>query len=91
VRALEAGALAALRKPRGPLDPGFAAEAAELVRTVRLMAEVKVFRRGPARRVARRPVGNGAARPRHPAEVVAVGASTGGPAALTTWLDETTP
>ena len=48
VRALDAGALAALRKPSGPADPGFAAEAAELVGTVKLMAEVKVFRRWPA-------------------------------------------
>jgi two-component system chemotaxis response regulator CheB len=120
VRALEAGALAALRKPRGPLDPGFAAEAAELVRTVRLMADVKVFRRRPAPVPPAAPLGNGAAPAPAPAELVAVGASTGGPAALatvlrglpattpvpilvvqhitpgfdaalTTWLDETTP
>jgi two-component system chemotaxis response regulator CheB len=121
LRALDAGALAALRKPRGPADPGFAAEAAELVRTVKLMAEVKVFRRRPA---APTPAPAGpavdGAQPRPPAELVAVGASTGGPAALatvlralpaatpvpilvvqhitagfdaalTTWLDETTP
>jgi two-component system, chemotaxis family, protein-glutamate methylesterase/glutaminase len=94
VRALDAGALAALRKPRGPADPGFAADAAELVRTVRLMAEVKVFRRrglaapggagGPSGAAA-----NGARpapAPRAAAELVAVGASTGGPAALATIL-----
>jgi two-component system chemotaxis response regulator CheB len=90
VRALDAGALAALRKPRGPADPGFAADAAELVRTVKLMAEVRVFRRRPAAAdggsLAGRG-GNGA----HPAaragvELVAVGASTGGPAALATIL-----
>jgi two-component system chemotaxis response regulator CheB len=90
LRALDAGAVAALRKPRGPLDPGFAAQAAELVGTVRLMAEVKVFRRRPAApppaTAPAGPAGNGARRPRHPAELVAVGASTGGPAALATVL-----
>jgi two-component system, chemotaxis family, protein-glutamate methylesterase/glutaminase len=125
LRALDAGALAALRKPRGPTDPGFETEAAELVRTVRLMAEVKVFRRRPAAApptaAPAGPTGHGAPpKRRHPAELVAVGASTGGPAALaavlralpaatpvpilvvqhitpgfdaalTTWLDETTP
>jgi two-component system chemotaxis response regulator CheB len=86
MRALDAGALAALRKPHGPLDPGFAAEVAELVSTVRLMAEVKVFRRRPApsppASSPAAPAGDGASRPRPPAELVAVGASTGGPAAL---------
>jgi two-component system chemotaxis response regulator CheB len=87
VRALDAGALAALRKPRGPADPGFTAEAAELVRTVKLMAAVKVFRRRPAADrgpTPDRPSANGAAQPAPwgRAEVVAVGASTGGPAVL---------
>ena len=91
VRALDAGALAALRKPPGPTDPGFAAEAAELVRTVKLMAEVRVFRRRPAAApdgaTPARPSANGTRPPaRRPAEVVAVGASTGGPAALATIL-----
>jgi len=87
VRALDAGALAALRKPHGPAHPGFAAEAAELVGTVKLMAEVKVFRRRPAATPA--PVATPAAplpARRLPAELVAVGASTGGPAALATVL-----
>jgi two-component system, chemotaxis family, protein-glutamate methylesterase/glutaminase len=92
VRALEAGALAALRKLRGPGHPGFAGDAAELVRTVKLMAEVRVFRRraaplGGPLQPGMGPLppgsGNGArSGPRRPAELVAVGASTGGPAAL---------
>ena len=91
VRALDAGALAALRKPSGPADPGFAAEAAELVGTVKRMAEVKVFRR----RQATAPTGGPGPGPPpggalwgrpHPVELVAVGASTGGPAALATIL-----
>jgi two-component system, chemotaxis family, protein-glutamate methylesterase/glutaminase len=87
VRALEAGALAALRKPHGPGHPDFAAEAAELVRTVKLMAAVRVFRRrsAAAPRAGSAPSGSAdGARPgrRRAAELVAVGASTGGPAAL---------
>jgi two-component system, chemotaxis family, protein-glutamate methylesterase/glutaminase len=91
VRALDAGALAALPKPRGPGDPGFAADAAELVLTVRLMAEVRVFRRRQATTPAGGPSTGGPANGAHPApravaELVAVGASTGGPAALATIL-----
>ena len=87
VRALDAGALAALRKPRGPAHPGFAVEAAELVGTVKLMAEVKVFRRRPAAPSAPAPPPAAPIPARRvPAEVVAVGASTGGPAALATVL-----
>jgi two-component system chemotaxis response regulator CheB len=90
VRALDAGALAALRKPGGPAAPGFTADAAELVRTVKLMAEVRVFRR----RAAAPAAGAGAGRDgdgaqpaaRAGVELVAVGASTGGPAALATVL-----
>jgi two-component system chemotaxis response regulator CheB len=90
VRALDAGALAALRKPHGPADPGFAADAAELVRTVKLMAEVRVFRRrqtAPGDRSLAGPAANGAHPGARPGvELVAVGASTGGPAALATIL-----
>jgi two-component system chemotaxis response regulator CheB len=44
-RALEAGALAAQATPPGVGHPGYAARAEELVRTVKLMSEVKVVRR----------------------------------------------
>jgi two-component system, chemotaxis family, protein-glutamate methylesterase/glutaminase len=88
VRALDAGALAALRKPRGPSDPAFPGEAAELVRTVKLMADVKVFRRRPAPSPAG--VSNGRPSPGRPrpgrARLVAIAASTGGPAALAALL-----
>jgi two-component system chemotaxis response regulator CheB len=91
VRALDAGALAALRKPRGPAAPGFTADAAELVRTVKLMAEVRVFRRrqaaAPAGGASAGRGGDGAQpTARAGVELVAVGASTGGPAALATIL-----
>jgi len=90
-QAMEAGALAAIQRPRGMGDPDHEETARELVRTVKLMAEVKVVKRW-----ARQP--RGATIPatppaeikleRRPAEVqlVAIGASTGGPLALQTIL-----
>jgi len=87
VRALEAGALAVVPRPRGLNHPEFAALAARLVETVRLMAEVKVVRRW------QQPRGEtGAVRPplttpsRTDIRIVAIGASTGGPGALATIL-----
>lgn len=79
-QALEAGALAVLAKPVGPGNPEFETAAAELLQTVKLMAEVPVVRRWPRRG------GPPAAAPL-PAvgakiSVVALGASTGGPIAL---------
>jgi len=44
-KAIEAGALAVLEKPRGPADPGYAAVARNLADTVVLMSEVRVIRR----------------------------------------------
>lgn len=90
-RAMEAGALAAIQRPRGVGHPDHQNTAAELVRTVKLMSEVKVVRRWA--RHARGAI-IPAAPPaeiqlkRSPAEIqlVAIGASTGGPAALQTIL-----
>lgn len=79
-RAIEAGALTILAKPVGPGHPGFAAAAAELVRTLKLMAEVQVVRRWPHRNEARPPLAAVPAVPR--LALVAIGASTGGPLAL---------
>jgi two-component system, chemotaxis family, protein-glutamate methylesterase/glutaminase len=76
--ALACGALVLIEKPVG-LDHPRAAEAGrELIRTVRLMSEVKVVRRWPARTPAVR----AAAGRRPPPRVIAIGASTGGPAVL---------
>lgn len=88
-RAVEAGALALLRRPAGPGHPDHAATARELLQTVKLMSEVRVVRRWsrsrreepqslvplPAIRTAQAPV-----------RVVALGASTGGPPVLQTIL-----
>jgi two-component system chemotaxis response regulator CheB len=82
-RAVEAGAVAVLERPPGLGSSGFEAGAAELVKTVKLMSEVKLVRRWPRRpgAAAPRPV---AVRPsvNHRIRVVAIGASTGGPPAI---------
>lgn len=88
-RALEAGALAVLAKPAGPGHPEHAQLTEELLRTVKLMAEVSVVRRW------RRAEAAFGAAPRAPVpapaagaalRLVAIGASTGGPLALHTLL-----
>jgi two-component system chemotaxis response regulator CheB len=98
-RAMEAGALAVLRRPAGIGHPGYEATVKELVQTVKLMAEVKVVRRWPQMRR------ESALPPLMPAadetekilakisektlgkiKVIAIGASTGGPPVLQTIL-----
>ncbi len=80
-KAIEAGALTVLAKPPGPLSPQFETQADTLVRTIKELAQVKVVTRRLPR--ALRPQGaRPAGRPRAEVKVVAIGASTGGPAAL---------
>lgn len=86
--AMQAGAIAVMRRPAGPGHAEHESTVRELLRTVRLMAEVKVVRRWPRRggeiRAARpepRPV-----RIHAPPRVVAIGASTGGPPVIQTIL-----
>jgi two-component system, chemotaxis family, protein-glutamate methylesterase/glutaminase len=93
-QALDAGALAAIPRPMGIGHPDHAKSAHELVQTVKLMSEVKVVRRRP------RPRSEGSApspapsvsppikRPETAIQVVAMGASTGGPPALMTVLSQ---
>lgn len=87
--AIEAGALAVLRRPAGIGHPDHEITAREVVQTVKLMSEVKVVRRwSRARRMAPppRPAEMGLAREPAKVRVVAIGASTGGPPALQTIL-----
>ncbi len=94
MQALKVGALAALPKPRGPGSPGFAEDARRLVATVKAMARVAVLRRPAATAQAPTP----ARRPTSPelpvtrsfprSRVVAMAASTGGPAAFSTILSD---
>lgn len=84
-RAMEAGAVAVLRRPAGMGHPDHEATAMDLVQMVKAMSEVKVVRRWPPRS------GDAAAAPavearmeRSPARIriIAIGASTGGPLVL---------
>lgn len=85
--AMEAGALAILRRPAGLGHPDHDDMARELVRTVKLMAEVKVVRRWPRRGMpAPRAVEMGLAQEPAKLRIVAIGASTGGPPVLQTIL-----
>ena len=86
-RALGAGAVAVEARPFGFGHPQFTQSAEKLVETVRLMAGVKVVKRWPWRgsdAVAARPVtpvSSGSE-----IRIAAIGASTGGPAAIATIL-----
>ena len=83
--AIEAGALAVLHKPHGIGHPQHAADARELITTIKLMSEIKVVRRwvrgekGTSRRQMEAPEN---ALPSQAIKVVAIGASTGGPPVL---------
>ena len=84
LEAVRMGAMAVQAKPGDPRAPGFDEEARELVRQVKSMSHVKVVRHydpEPAR-VAPRQSASAAALHDLPAEVIAIAASTGGPAAL---------
>lgn len=90
--ALEAGALAFVRQPSGPLhDTDHEADVAELLKTIKSMAEVKLVRRW-ARAQGPAPLTRAAGRELRiaPADigVIAVGASTGGPVVLQRILSE---
>ncbi|OZA30070.1 MAG: chemotaxis response regulator protein-glutamate methylesterase [Hydrogenophilales bacterium 17-61-9] len=83
--AIEAGALAVLPRPAGIGHAAHEASARELVRTVKLMSEVKVVRRwNRVQRAAPAPRQERTAPAHTPAKmrIVAIGASTGGPPAL---------
>ena len=92
-RALEAGALAAVQKPAGIGHPEYRQTANNLVQAVKLMSEIKVVRRWPIQNKKEPsiapipsierygPGGNGI-------EVIAMGASTGGPGVIKTILSQ---
>jgi two-component system, chemotaxis family, protein-glutamate methylesterase/glutaminase len=92
-RAMEAGALVAIAKPRGVAHPEYEADVVNLVRIVKLMAEIKVVKRWP--RVAKgepQPLWQAAAEPAQTNHlVVAIGSSTGGPMAINTILSGLPP
>ena len=85
-RAMEAGALAVLKRPAGIGHPDYEDNAMELVQTVKLMAEVKVVRRWPQTRREPLPPARPVTGETATVKVIAIGASTGGPPVLRTIL-----
>lgn len=87
MRALEAGALAVALKPKGIGHPDHETSAAEVIQTVKLMSEVKVVKRRFFKREAiKAPRVDISIKPQPEIQLVAIGASTGGPPALQTIL-----
>ena len=87
-KALEAGAVSCLAKPPGIGDASYCEEAAELVATVKQMAEVKMVRRWPKRTAEPPAVAAACPPPASQVRVVALGASTGGPPAVGQFLSQ---
>jgi len=87
-KAVEAGAVAIVARPRGIGHPAYEKTARELIQTVKLMSEVKVVKRLPQVRKATVPVAPPLKVPAspHKIQVVSIGASTGGPIVLQTIL-----
>lgn len=91
--AMDAGALAVLRRPAGIGHMDHQATARNMVQTIKLMSEVKVVRRwshirsaAPAPAATPHPANMGLIRESAQVRVVAIGASTGGPSAIETIL-----
>lgn len=84
--AVAAGAVAFIQRPAGAGSPDAEGEAATLLRTVKLMAEVKVVRRWPRRGAGAAPDQTVQAAQSAPVSLIAIGASTGGPAVVQTIL-----
>jgi two-component system, chemotaxis family, protein-glutamate methylesterase/glutaminase len=78
-RAIDAGALAVLKKPNGIGHPEYAADAKELISIVKLMSEIKVVRRWVKKTLYSGKVIPDMVPPPSKIRVVAIGASTGGP------------
>jgi two-component system chemotaxis response regulator CheB len=84
MHALRAGALTVMPKPMGPGSHDFEESARQFLKTVKAMSQVKVVRRWATSKLSDRP-----SRPAPPSDmppgpprILAVAASTGGPAAL---------
>lgn len=87
-RLLEAGALAVAEKPPALDHPRHEAAARDLIQTIKLMAEVKVVRRWPRPEARASAARLPKALPdRNKVELVAIGASAGGPIVLKTILE----
>jgi two-component system, chemotaxis family, protein-glutamate methylesterase/glutaminase len=87
MNALRLGALALLEKPPGMDSPNFGAAVAHLTSTVKAMANVKVVRHWPTNAIHTPPRTTNA-EPSTKVRIVAIAASTGGPAALARVLSD---
>ncbi|MBI2297355.1 MAG: chemotaxis response regulator protein-glutamate methylesterase [Armatimonadetes bacterium] len=85
-RAIEAGAVGFIPRPAGLGSPDGDAQAAGLANTVKLMAEVKVVRRWPRHGAGAAPDQTSPAAQAAAVSLIALGASTGGPAVVQTIL-----
>ncbi len=88
-QAMKLGAVSVMRKPGSMADPGYKIVAARLIEQVKLMSEVRVVTRIRTRSVAipeakaESPSIKLSLKPTvHKPEIIAIGSSTGGPAAL---------
>jgi two-component system chemotaxis response regulator CheB len=90
LRAIQEGALVAVRRPFGPGNAAHHETSNALIRTVKSMAEVKVVRRWPreGQRMRQRAAEAAPAAGKPSPRLVLLGASTGGPAALREILAE---
>jgi two-component system, chemotaxis family, protein-glutamate methylesterase/glutaminase len=87
-QAMEVGALTAIRKPVGVAHPDYKDQAKELIKTVKLMSEVKVVRRHPRVKLKKDIPVSEPAPTIMDIKAVAIGASTGGPAVIEAILSE---
>lgn len=90
MHALRLGALTVLAKPSGPDSSEFEEQSRRLVQAVKAMAQVKVVRRWPEQHLLQ-PVHVPRVQPVARPRVVAIAASTGGPAALAHILGDLPP
>jgi two-component system chemotaxis response regulator CheB len=90
--AMEAGALGIMEKPKGFGNPEYTETAEKLVETVKMMSEVRVIKRSSRMRSQNLPVIENKVSElvnrQKNIDLVAIGASTGGPVALKTILSQ---
>lgn len=83
MRVIEAGALAALKKPPGIGSPEFAAQQEDFIRKIKLYSEVRLVKRSANKKEP--VIGE---RLKNEIKVIAIGASTGGPPVLQSILSK---
>jgi two-component system chemotaxis response regulator CheB len=86
--AIQAGALDIVEKPRGSLRSDYREIGAEIIRRVKMISEIRVFRHLSPRLQRKAAWSAGRGIPSSVEKAVAIGASTGGPSALYRLLKE---